>query len=101
MSIIAQPVGEEMNRHLNAPPLRQNQDRAVWGTALLTGGVYVANSFMVSGHILRVGYAEKSIKHDELDYLVVRATGLAIKFETLDPEARRAMDQYLDDLEPL
>ena len=47
LSAIAQPIGEEMNRHFNAPPLRQNQDRAVWGTAILTGGAYLANAFLL------------------------------------------------------
>jgi hypothetical protein len=54
-SAIAQPIGEEMVQHLNAPPLRQNQDRAVWGIALLTGGAYVAYTFMV---IERAGFWE-------------------------------------------
>jgi hypothetical protein len=38
LSAVTQPIGEEMARHFNAPPLRQNKDRAVWGTAILTDG---------------------------------------------------------------
>jgi hypothetical protein len=41
LSAIALPVGEEIAQHLNAPPLRKNQNRVVWGTMFLTFGVYV------------------------------------------------------------
>jgi hypothetical protein len=49
LSAIAQPIGEEIAQHLNAPPLRKNQNRAVWGTMFLTFGVYVGYSFYLIG----------------------------------------------------
>ena len=47
LSAIAQPIGEEMSQHLNATPLRQSQNRAVWGTALLTAGAYAAWTLLI------------------------------------------------------
>jgi Ni,Fe-hydrogenase I cytochrome b subunit len=45
-SAIAEPIGQEMAQHLNAPPLRRNQNRAVWGTLLIAGGTYVGYSYV-------------------------------------------------------
>jgi hypothetical protein len=59
------------------------------------------DGFTVSGHILRVGYADKTIDHPELDYLVVRASGLAVKFDPLEPESAGALRRYLDSLPAL
>jgi hypothetical protein len=38
-------------QHVNAPPLQQNQERAVWGTMLLTASVYWANGFLAAKHL--------------------------------------------------
>jgi hypothetical protein len=50
-SAIAEPIGHEMQQHLNASPLRQSQNRAVWGTAALTFGAYVGHTFLLTERI--------------------------------------------------
>jgi hypothetical protein len=40
----SQAISQGIAEHVNAPPLRKNQNRAVWGTGLITGCVYVAYS---------------------------------------------------------
>lgn len=55
----------------------------------------------VIGHVLRVGYTHRTIKHDELDHLVVRVAGLAVKFEPLEGQPARDLDAYLKTLPEL
>jgi hypothetical protein len=54
---------------------------------------------VLSGRILRVGHAEKAIRHGELDYLVVRAAGLAVKFDAADKATTQSFEHYLETLE--
>jgi len=56
-------------------------------------------TLLLTGRILRVGHAEKAIKHGELDYLVVRAAGMAVKFDALDKGTTQAFEAYLETLE--
>ena len=53
----------------------------------------------LTGRILRVGYAEKAVRHGELDYLVVRAAGLAVKFDAPDKATTTGFEAYLETLE--
>lgn len=39
-------LGEAIATHINAPPLRKNQERAIWGTWLLAAGVYDTHDFI-------------------------------------------------------
>ncbi len=55
--------------------------------------------FTLSGRILRVGHAEKPLRHSELDFLVVRAVGLAVKFEPLDKPSERRFEAFLQTLD--
>jgi len=43
---ISQAVSGGIAEHINAPPLRKNQNRANWGAGLLAGGVYLAYSYV-------------------------------------------------------
>lgn len=40
--VISQAIGD----HINAPPLRQNLNRAEWGAGLVAGGAYVGYSYV-------------------------------------------------------
>lgn len=51
LTILAEPLGQAMAEHANAPPLRKNQNRAEWGAGLLAGGIYVAHSFLLDAHV--------------------------------------------------
>ncbi len=51
--------------------------------------------------VLRTGSVEKRVKHPELEYLVVRARGLAVKFDPLSGDTARGLLRYLATLEEL
>jgi hypothetical protein len=55
----------------------------------------------VSGRILRVGHTEKSVKHPELDYLMVRAAGMAVKFDPVERAALEVFEAFLETLDEL
>jgi hypothetical protein len=61
LSMIAVPLGDAMAQHQAAPPLRKNQNRAVWGTWLIVAGVYAVHDFIARYHVdvgkLAAGFA--------------------------------------------
>jgi hypothetical protein len=59
------------------------------------------NLVNLSGKILRVGHTEKALNHGELDYLIVRATGMAVKFDPIDKRLLKDFESYLATLEEL
>ena len=46
----SQAISQGIAEHINAPPLRKNQNRAERGTGLLAGGAYVAHTFLLVEH---------------------------------------------------
>ena len=48
LSAIAEPIGQEIARHFQAPPLHRNQNRAFWGTGLLAFGGYFGHAFYLA-----------------------------------------------------
>jgi hypothetical protein len=57
---LGEAVGQAMGEHVNAPPLRKNQNRAVWGTWLIVTGIYGAHDFIARYNVsvgkLAVGF---------------------------------------------
>lgn len=58
-------------------------------------------TLVVGAKVLRVGSVEKPLKHPELDYLTVRALGMAVKFEVLESAVDAALIAYLETLPEL